>query len=181
MRPAARRRAPDSAKTGLWGERVAADWLAKAGYSIVGRRVRPAFHDEIDIVATKGRILAFVEVKARTSEVFERPASAVGREKRKTLCRAAAAYLRRAAYPNMAYRFDIIEVIGRPDSPAPPTIRHIPDAFRFPLRYRFARQGATACPHSGFAGFIAWLARHFSRRPPSAAESADCRETPAPS
>ena len=89
MQPAARRQAPDSAETGLWGERVAADWLAKAGYSIVGRRVRPALHDEIDIVATKGRILAFVEVKARTSEAFGRPASSVGREKRKALCRAA--------------------------------------------------------------------------------------------
>ena len=163
MQPAARRQAPDSAETGLWGERVAADWLAKAGYSIVGRRVRPALHDEIDIVATKGRILAFVEVKARTSEAFGRPASSVGREKRKALCRAAAAYLRRAAYPDMAYRFDIVEVIGRANSATPPTIRHIPDAFRFPPRYRFARSSLPACQNNKSRGFLARLLAFFSR------------------
>jgi hypothetical protein len=32
------------------------------------------------------------------------------------------------------YQFDIIIIIGDPDSPVPPRIEHIPDAFLPPLR-----------------------------------------------
>lgn len=129
---------PATAETGLWGEQVAALWLSNHGYAIVGRRVRPDRHDEIDIIARKGDVLVFVEVKTRASEAFGRPFFAVGMAKRRALCRAAAAYLRRLRYPNLYYRLDVVEVIGRPGDPAP-TVRHIEDAFRFPLRYRFNR------------------------------------------
>lgn len=125
-------------ETGLWGERVAALWLSNGGYAIVGRRVRPDRHDEIDIIARKGNVLAFVEVKTRASEVFGRPSTAVDAVKRRALCRAAAAYLRQAGYPDLYYRLDIIEVVGRAGDPAP-VVRHIEDAFRFPPRYRFMR------------------------------------------
>ena len=152
MAAVAKRIARGTSATGVWGERVAAAWLEDRGYSIVGRRVRPALHDEIDIIARKGRVLAFVEVKARSSEVYGRPASAVDRRKRKALCRAAAAYLRGVRYPDMAYRFDIVEVVGSPASGSPPVVRLVEDAFRFPLRYRFARKGPPAS--AGFTGRI---------------------------
>lgn len=126
-------------ETGIWGERVAANWLSGNGYAIIGRRVRPNRHDEIDIVARKGDFLVFVEVKTRASESFGRPASAVNAAKRRALCRAAAAYLRGAGYPDLYYRLDIVEVIGRIGDPHP-VVRHLEDAFRFPLRYRFMRQ-----------------------------------------
>jgi putative endonuclease len=126
-------------QTGLWGEQVAADWLFGNGYAILGRRVRPNRHDEIDIVARKGDVLAFIEVKTRAGEYFGRPAAAVNAAKKKALCRAAAAYLRGARYPNLYYRFDIVEVIGRAGDPNP-VVRHLEDAFRFPPRYRFMRQ-----------------------------------------
>lgn len=162
MAAVAKRIAHGASETGVWGERVAADWLEGRGYSIVGRRVRPALHDEIDIIARKGRVLTFVEVKARSSEVYGRPASAVGRQKRKALCRAAAAYLRGARYPDLAYRFDIVEVVGSPAAPNPPTVRLIEDAFRFPLRYRFARKGPPA--FAGFAGrLLAFVRRGLHR------------------
>ena len=127
-----------NAETGLWGERVAVEWLSAHGYSIVGRRVRPDRHDEIDIIVRKGDILAFVEVKTRASEFFGRPSSAVDARKRHALCRAAAAYLRRLRYPDLYYRLDIIEVIGRVGDEHP-EVRHLEDAFRFPPRYRFMR------------------------------------------
>lgn len=127
-----------NAETGLWGERVAANWLSGNGYTIVGRRVRPNRHDEIDIVARKGNVLAFVEVKTRAGEAFGRPASAVNAAKKWALCRAAAAFLRQAAYPDLYYRLDIIEVVGKVGDPNP-VIRHLEDAFRFPLHYRFMR------------------------------------------
>lgn len=125
-----------NSKVGQWGEDIAALWLSNAGYSIVGRRVRPTRHDEIDIIAKKGAFLVFVEVKTRKSEAFGRPAAAVNAAKKKALCRAASAYLRRAGYPSLYYRWDIVEVVGSPEIPDP-QVNHIENAFRFPPRYRF--------------------------------------------
>ncbi len=52
---------------GRRAERIAALWLRLKGYRILGARVRtPA--GEIDIVARRGRMLAFVEVKARDDD-----------------------------------------------------------------------------------------------------------------
>ncbi|MCA3254810.1 MAG: YraN family protein [Alphaproteobacteria bacterium] len=50
-----------------WGRRaetIAAAWLLLKGYRILARRVRTS-RGEIDIIARKGRLLVFVEVKAR--------------------------------------------------------------------------------------------------------------------
>ncbi len=128
-------------KTGVWGEDLAVKQLKKEGYAIAGRRVRPdARNDEIDIVARKGNVLVFVEVKTRHDERFGRPALAVDRRKRQALCRGAAAFVRRANNPSFVYRFDIVEVIGSRTSPTPPVVRHIEDAFRFPLNRRFVQK-----------------------------------------
>ena len=128
-------------KTGLWGEEIAVRHLRREGYAIAGRRVRPdARNDEIDIVARKDGLLVFVEVKTRRDERFGRPALAVDRRKRQALCRGAAAFIRRAGNPAFTYRFDIVEVIGSRLSPDPPVVRHVEDAFRFPLNRRFIQK-----------------------------------------
>jgi len=50
--------------SGRRGERVAAWWLRLKGWRILDRRVRtPA--GEVDLVARKGNLIAFVEVKLR--------------------------------------------------------------------------------------------------------------------
>ncbi|MDE2341638.1 MAG: YraN family protein [Alphaproteobacteria bacterium] len=49
---------------GHWGERRAALWLRLKGWRIVGQRVRVA-QGEVDIIARRGRTLAFIEVKTR--------------------------------------------------------------------------------------------------------------------
>jgi putative endonuclease len=51
-------------KQGRRGERVAAWWLRLQGWRIVGERIRTR-RGEVDIVAWRGRTLAFVEVKTR--------------------------------------------------------------------------------------------------------------------
>ena len=129
---------PRSAVVGEWGERLAVAFLKTNGFQIVGCNVRPGTRlDEIDIIAKKGETLVFVEVKTRQQETFGRPARAVDKDKRRALNRAAATYLRKARYPDLFYRFDVIEVLGQPEDPTPPTLRHLEDAFPFEARRVF--------------------------------------------
>lgn len=52
---------------GRRAERVAGWWLRLKGWRILARRVRtPA--GEVDLIAKRGKLIAFVEVKARASE-----------------------------------------------------------------------------------------------------------------
>ncbi|MDP1027518.1 YraN family protein [Sphingomonas sp. KR1UV-12] len=61
-RPAAARRAAEIA--GRRGERLAGWWLRLKGWRILDRRVRtPA--GEVDLVARRGNLISFVEVKTR--------------------------------------------------------------------------------------------------------------------
>ena len=52
---------------GRRAERLAAFWLQLKGWKILGRRVRTPV-GEVDLIARRGRILAFIEVKARATE-----------------------------------------------------------------------------------------------------------------
>jgi putative endonuclease len=125
----------NAADIGAWGEHCAGRFLKKCGFRILGERVRFGSHDELDLVAREGRVLVFVEVKTRGSEAFGRPASSVGRGKRRALSRAAVHYLRRKHYPRVHIRFDVVEVIGALGDPAP-EIRHIRNAFPLDRNYR---------------------------------------------
>jgi putative endonuclease len=60
--PQIRRRAE---QRGRFAEIKATLWLRVKGYRIVAKRLRTPF-GEIDLIARKGQVLAFIEVKART-------------------------------------------------------------------------------------------------------------------
>ena len=126
---------PAHLKSGRWGERQAARLLKKKRYKILGQRVRVGKRDEIDIVAGQGNALVFVEVKTRKNENYGRPFSAVNKEKRKRLSRAAVAYLKKRRIQPEHIRFDVIEVIGELGGDAP-EIRHIENAFPLDSAYR---------------------------------------------
>jgi len=51
-------------QSGRDGERRAAAWLRIKGWSIIGSRVKTP-HGEIDLVAKRGGVIAFIEVKWR--------------------------------------------------------------------------------------------------------------------
>jgi len=74
------------------GEQLAVKWLEEKGYAILHRNWRHS-HYEIDIVATKGKFLHFVEVKARNNSPYGNPEDSVTKKKFKNLQRAADEYL----------------------------------------------------------------------------------------
>jgi putative endonuclease len=95
---------------GAAGEDLAARYLRSAGYTIVHRNLRgPA--GEIDIVATDGDVVVFVEVKARRNRTFGSAVAAVDARKRRRMRAAAADYLQFFA-PNARARFDVLTIDG---------------------------------------------------------------------
>ena len=108
------------------GEREAIRYLKKRGYKILATNWQ-AKHDELDIVARKDDLLVVIEVKTRRGTQYGRPASAVTKEKRKRLSRAARQYLKRLKTKPSAIRFDIVEVVW-PEGEAP-EITHLENAF----------------------------------------------------
>ncbi len=78
-------------ETGRMGEDFAAQKLLEQGYSILCRNYRTT-RGEIDIVAQKGEILAFVEVRTRQAGTVP-PAETISRSKRVKLICAAYSYL----------------------------------------------------------------------------------------
>ena len=53
-------------KRGRQGERIAGWWLRLKGWSILARRARTPL-GEVDLVARRGKMVAFIEVKVRGS------------------------------------------------------------------------------------------------------------------
>jgi Holliday junction resolvase-like predicted endonuclease len=52
---------------GRWGERRAAWWMRLHGWRIIGERVKVRA-GEIDLIAKRGKIVAFIEVKTRATQ-----------------------------------------------------------------------------------------------------------------
>ena len=106
------------------GEIMARDYLMQQGYTIVDTNWQFG-HLEIDIIAIRENILAFVEVKTRSSSAVSEPQMAVNQQKQKNIIRAANAYILKNKY-NCEARFDIISVIRNEKGTQ---IEHLPDAY----------------------------------------------------
>jgi putative endonuclease len=114
---------------GLLGERIAERWLLSHGWRIVARRFRSG-HRDIDLVAERGGLLAFVEVKARRGATFGDPVAAVHWRKQRELGRSARVWVARFGEPGAVYRFDVIGVLIEG---ARVRVRHVEDAFSLPV------------------------------------------------
>ncbi|PKU23477.1 YraN family protein [Telmatospirillum siberiense] len=107
---ARRERGRRARRRGHWAERLCLWFLRLKGYSIVAHghvTGRGTGAGEIDIVARRGRLLIFVEVKIRRqrSQAF----GAISLNQRQRLSRAAAAFLgRHPEFSEHAVRFDAI-------------------------------------------------------------------------
>lgn len=115
---------------------MAARYLQRHGYKVLYRNFRHRRGGEVDIVCRDKRSgeLVFVEVKARQTREYGDPALAVDDEKRQLIARGAIAWLRLLDWPDIRFRFDIVEVII--SGGAEPEINVIENAFTLPERYR---------------------------------------------
>jgi putative endonuclease len=98
-------------RAGAAAESMAADALRVQGYDVIEQRFRYRRHD-VDLVARRGGVVVFVEVKSRAGDGFGAPSEAVTARKQADLVRAASAWLSRHGKPWDAVRFDVITVQG---------------------------------------------------------------------
>jgi putative endonuclease len=104
-------------RTGVRGETYAYWYLRRHKYVMVARNyTAPGMKGEIDMVGYDGAVLAFVEVKTRTSVQPEqpRPEDAVNAEKERNLARMAGQFLRARKLEGAPHRFDVIAIESRP-------------------------------------------------------------------
>ena len=114
---------------GAEGEDRAARHLERSGYRIEARNIR-AGGVELDIVASRGRTLAFVEVKTRSSARHGPAFLAVDDRKQARIIQGARAWLRTNKTRRFQrIRFDVI-TCQKPKSPQSDwIIDHWPNAF----------------------------------------------------
>jgi len=110
---------------GKFGEQAAKHYLEALGCQILETNWRHK-RWEVDIIARDGDVLAFIEVKSRTSVAFGEPAEFVDRKKQQNLFNAAEAYLKLCRHQG-DIRFDIISVQVRKNGET--SIERIKDAF----------------------------------------------------
>jgi putative endonuclease len=108
---------------GRAAEQAAAHLLADRGWAVLHRNWRFR-HKEIDLIVRRGRIVAFVEVRARRSTRFGHPLETIGWRKRLDLQAAAQAWISSHGRPGDVYRFDTVVLAA--GGPA----EHLEDAWR---------------------------------------------------
>lgn len=99
----------NSRKIGDIGEQATADFLQRHGYAILERNytVRGG---EIDIIASKDNVTAFVEVKTRKENPLEQGEQAITPAKKKRLVAAAQRYIDEVMMNCDTFRFDVAVV-----------------------------------------------------------------------
>ena len=114
--------------TGPWGEALAAEYLRKKRYAIVGMNYRTRL-GEIDIIAENRRFLVFCEVKLRKNARYGEAREFVTAKKQERLRAAALQYL--AQNPTKKQpRFDVVEIYAPEGmNTEEPEINHLENAF----------------------------------------------------
>lgn len=98
---------------GKFGEIAAARYLREKGYDIIDANYK-THYGELDLVAQKGSIIVFAEVKLRTSERFGSPISAVDYDKQKRIVSTSRYW--KLSHPMLGtytYRYDVIEIFAK--------------------------------------------------------------------
>src|SRR4029453_725959 len=116
---------------GRQGEDLAAKHLRRSRFKVLYRNFRAPGGGEVDLVCRDLDTdeLVFAEVKTRQTREFGDPSEAVNREKQDLIARGAIAWLRMLDFPEIRYRFDIVEVVV---ADSKPEVSIIKNAFTLP-------------------------------------------------
>lgn len=110
---------------GALGEKTAKDLLKHRGYEIAAQNYHSRY-GEVDLIARKGDVLAFVEVKTRKDGAMASALEAVSKSKQEKIVKTALLYLTEIG-ADLQPRFDVIEVVMK-DGKAK-TVNHLEAAF----------------------------------------------------
>ena len=121
-------------RRGQFGEDAARHELGRKGLRFLTANFRTR-RGEIDLIFRDQDCLVFVEVKARSSEQWTRPAAAVNAKKRRRLSLTAFDYLRLIGNPPIKLRFDVVEVLLEDGQVR--QLRHLPNTFSLSAPYRY--------------------------------------------
>ena len=94
---------------GKAGESLAANYLKKNGYTIITTNHRTKL-GEIDIIAEEADAIVFIEVKARNTQAYGSPKSAITSRKKHQLSKAALMYLKKEKLTLKKARFDVVTI-----------------------------------------------------------------------
>ena len=94
---------------GRWGEQLAASHLKSLGYQILERNWR-CRRGEIDLVASAGEVLVFVEVKTRRGRDHGMPEEALTKAKVRRLLELSQRYLLEHDLEDVDWRVDMVAV-----------------------------------------------------------------------
>ena len=112
---------------GVWGEAQIANYLRRRRYELLAQLSLPV--REIDLIARKGGVLCFVEVKTRSNLACGLPREYVTAAKQERIRKTAAFYLMEKGL-DCPVRFDVAEVYtDGAHSPAATHIEYIENAF----------------------------------------------------
>lgn len=103
----------DKKDIGNIGENVAARYVQSKGFTLLERNVRFVL-GEIDIVAKKGKIIHFFEVKTSlygSRETQTNPIERISREKLRKMQNAVLLYMKKERLPDIPIQLDGISVI----------------------------------------------------------------------
>ena len=132
---------------GIIGEEEAAKVLKKKGFKILEHNWRMG-HLEVDLIAENRQEIAFVEVKARTTEFGNiRPEEYVDEHKKHRMLVAANAYIKKT-HTDKSPRFDIIGILVNPETEEVTYCNHLENVFAPTLR---------TCNTGSFNGAGKWL------------------------
>ncbi|MGV3623832.1 MAG: YraN family protein [Archangium sp.] len=102
----------DKRSSGDAAEQLVVEHLERDGWVIRDRNVVYA-RGELDVVAEKGELLAFIEVRMRASSVWGDPSATVSLGKQRKVVRAAMEYVQQHRLHMRVMRFDVASVVGR--------------------------------------------------------------------
>jgi putative endonuclease len=124
---------------GVRGETYAYWYLRRHGYVFIARNYTVSgLKGEIDLIGYDGPVLAFVEVKTRSTDASKPPAGgkpaaagkpeeAVTQDKRRVISRMARRFLSERRIPEATFRFDVLAIEAAPGRR--PVVRLHKDAF----------------------------------------------------